>query len=98
MPTWRPLSELESFRTPPPPAQAAPPTTTPQPVVPTSIPVATAARTGLPWENRTSDNWFNSLIETIVMVLTKPDQVFAIMRREGGLGDPLFYAVICGSV
>ncbi len=100
MPTWRPLSELESFRAPtpapPPPQVEAPgPTTTAQPVVP----VATALnlRPGLPWENRTSENFFNALFETIIMVLSKPDQAFAIMKREGGLGDPLLYAVICGS-
>ncbi|MGZ5018947.1 MAG: YIP1 family protein [Chthoniobacterales bacterium] len=101
MPTWRPLSELENFRTaaqpPPPQAAAPPPTAAPaaQPVVPVIAPAA--ARTGLPWETRTGDNLLNALFDTIVMVLTKPDQAFAIMKREGGLGDPLFYAVICGT-
>ena len=100
MPTWRPLSELESFRAPaaPPPPQVEPSSTaeTPQPVVPVATATSTA-RTGLPWENRTSDNFFNALIETVMMVLTKPEQAFAIMKREGGLGDPLLYVVICGS-
>ncbi len=58
----------------------------------------TPARTGLPWENRTSGSFVNALIDTITMVLTKPDQAFAIMKREGGLGDPLLYVVICGSI
>ena len=31
------------------------------------------------------------------MVLTKPDQAFAVMKRIGGLSDPLLYALICGS-
>ncbi len=101
MQIWRPLSELESFRAsvpaPPPPQIDAPsPEVAPQPVIPVATPTITA-RTGLPWENRTSDNFFNALLETVMMVLSKPDHAFAIMKREGGLGDPLLYAVICGS-
>ncbi|MGZ5552683.1 MAG: hypothetical protein ACXWHF_03505, partial [Chthoniobacterales bacterium] len=90
MPTWQPLSELENFRTAaqPPPPQAAPPPTAPaQPVVPVIAP--TTARTGLPWESRREGDLVNSLFETLRMVLTTPDQAFAVMKREGGLGDPL---------
>ena len=30
------------------------------------------------------------------MVLTKPGEAFAVMKREGGLGEPLIYALIGG--
>ena len=32
------------------------------------------------------------------MVLTKPGTAFAVMRIEGGLGEPLLYAIVGGSV
>jgi hypothetical protein len=31
------------------------------------------------------------------MVLTRPSEAFTAMRREGGLGEPLLYAIIGGS-
>jgi len=33
-----------------------------------------------------------------VLVLTKPGEAFTAMRREGGLGEPLIYALIGGCV
>src|SRR4029077_16365083 len=42
--------------------------------------------------------FFNAFIETLSMVLTRPAEAFSIMRREGGLGEPLIYALIGGSV
>jgi hypothetical protein len=105
MATWRPLSELESFLTPPPAAAAVPspaatpateaaPTYASPAIAPTTA--TSATRTGLPWENRSSSNFFNALFDTIVMVLTKPFDAFAVMRREGGLTDPLLYMLIMG--
>jgi hypothetical protein len=35
--------------------------------------------------------------DTLVMVLTKPVEAYRIMRTEGGLVDPLIYAVVGGS-
>jgi len=32
------------------------------------------------------------------MVLTRPAEAFSVMKREGGLGEPLIYALIGGSV
>src|SRR4029453_17110562 len=32
------------------------------------------------------------------MVLTRPPEAFSVMKREGGLGEPLIYALIGGSV
>ncbi len=53
-------------------------------------------RSGLPWEHRQERGFFNAFVETLVMVLTKPGEAFAVMKREGGLGEPLIYALIGG--
>ncbi len=101
MATWRPLSELEDFRTAPPPAAepaAAAGAAAPTALTATPAVAATSARSGLPWENREQTGWFNALLETIQMVLLRPAEAFAAMRREGGLMDPLLYAVILGMV
>ena len=39
-----------------------------------------------------------AFIETLQMVLTRPAEAFTAMKREGGFGEPLIYAVIGGSV
>ena len=89
---WQPLSQFPEFASvagpavPPVRAGAAPPS------------ALAAARTGLPWEHRQERGFFSAFIETLVMVLTKPGTAFTIMRTEGGLGEPLLYAVIGGGV
>jgi hypothetical protein len=57
-----------------------------------------APRSGLPWEHRQQRGLFNAFVETLVMVLTKPGEAFTIMKREGGLGEPLIYALIGGGL
>jgi hypothetical protein len=57
---------------------------------------ATTQRSGLPWEHRQERGFFNAFVETLVMVLTKPGEAFSVMKREGGLGEPLIYALIGG--
>lgn len=96
MANWRPLSELESFRTPPPPVQAASAETNAEPVATavTATAAATQARTGLPWENREQIGFVNSLVDTVTMIFTKPEHAFSIMRQEGGFSDPLIYMVL----
>jgi hypothetical protein len=101
MPTWRPLSDLDSFRNPPPPPPPPQSSTAPeaaQPLATTTTPAAATAplRTGLPWENREGRSFFNALFDTISLIFTKPAEAFSIMRREGGFGDPLIYALILG--
>src|SRR5438552_12063187 len=59
---------------------------------------AAASRSGLPWDHRQERGFFNAFIETLVMVLTKPGEAFTAMKREGGLGEPLIYALIGGCV
>jgi hypothetical protein len=92
MATWQPLSQFPEFGGPA--APAAPP------VQPGAAPTtgAVAARTGLPWEHRQERGFFNAFIETLTMVLTRPAEAFSLMKREGGLGEPLIYALVGGCV
>jgi hypothetical protein len=89
MANWQPLSqfpELGATAPAAPPAQIG--------AVPTSE--AAGPRSGLPWEHRQERGLFNAFVETLVMVLTKPGEAFTVMKREGGLGEPLIYALIGG--
>jgi hypothetical protein len=91
MANWQPLSQFPELGgiTP-----VAPPTQ----IGPTAAPEVAAPRSGLPWEHRQERGFFNAFIETLVMVLTRPGEAFTVMKREGGLGEPLIYAVIGGCV
>src|SRR5439155_11812440 len=91
MANWQPLSQFPELGSA---APAAPPpqigaAATSEPAEP---------RGGLPWERREERGLVNAFIETLVMVLTKPGEAFAAMKREGGLGEPLIYALIGGCV
>jgi hypothetical protein len=92
MATWQPLSQFSEF------GGAAAPAV--PPVQPGAAPTLTtvAGRTGLPWEHRQERGFFNAFIETLTMVLTRPAEAFSVMKREGGLGEPLIYALIGGCV
>jgi hypothetical protein len=92
MATWQPLSQFPEFG-----GTAAPAV---PPVQPGVTPASTivAGRPGLPWEHRQKRGFFNAFIETLSMVLTRPAEAFSVMKREGGLGEPLIYALIGGSV
>src|SRR4029453_795230 len=91
MPSWKPLSEFSEF------AAAAPAGPPPQ-IGATSTGETATARSGLPWEHRQERGFVNAFIETLAMVLTKPDQAFRTMKTEGGLAEPLIYALIGGCV
>jgi hypothetical protein len=92
MATWQPLAQFSEF------GGAAVPVV--PPVQPGATPMSTtvAGRTGLPWEDRKERGFFNAFIETLTMVLTRPTEAFSVMKREGGLGEPLIYALIGGCV
>lgn len=92
MATWQPLSQFSEF------GGAAAPAV--PPVQPGAAPAVTtvAERTGLPWEHRQERGFFNAFIETLTMVLTRPAEAFSVMKREGGLIEPLIYALIGGCV
>jgi hypothetical protein len=91
MASWQPLSQFEEFRdaTPPSPPLQSGAAPSPQPVVP---------RSGLAWDQRQAKGIVNAFIETLQMVLTRPVAAFTAMKREGGLGEPLLYAIIGGTI
>jgi hypothetical protein len=89
MASWQPLSQFPELGAVTP---AAPPAQIPA----GATAEAATARSGLPWEHRQERGFFNAFIETLVMVLTRPGEAFAVMKREGGLGEPLIYALIGG--
>jgi hypothetical protein len=94
MANWQPLSQFAEFAGVTGPA--SPPV---QPgAAPTAATAAAAPRSGLPWDHRQERGFFNAFVETLVMVLTRPGEAFTIMKREGGLGEPLIYALIGGSL
>ena len=86
MASWQPLSQFAEFGGA---APAAPPAQI-------GAAASSTPRSGLPWEHRQERGFFNAFIETLVMVLTKPGEAFTVMKREGGLGEPLIYALIGG--
>jgi hypothetical protein len=98
MPSWQPLSQFVEFGAappapePPPPVGATPMAAISPPIQPTTE--ATAARAGLPWEHRKERGFLNAFIETLQMVLSRPAEAFTVMKREGGVGEPLIYAII----
>src|SRR6266487_1592813 len=92
MPSWQPLSQFAEFGPaiagPAPPPMQPGATSTPQPPMP---------RSGLPWDQRQTKGLLNAFIQTLQMVLSKPVAAFTAMKREGGLGEPLLYAIIGGT-
>jgi hypothetical protein len=89
---WQPLSQFTEF------AGTAAPAVPPVQSGAAPAPTPFGARTGLPWERRQERGFFNAFIETLSMVLTRPAEAFSVMKREGGLGEPLVYAIIGGWV
>jgi len=60
--------------------------------------VVPVAPTGLPWDRRQELGLFPAFIETLKLVLLNPTIAFSAMKTEGGLSEPLTYAVIGASV
>ena len=90
MANWQPLSQFPDL------GGAAPVAPPPQ-ISAASTAAPGAPRSGLPWDERRTKGLFNAFIETLQMVLTRPVAAFIAMKREGGLGEPLFYAIIGGT-
>ena len=84
MPMWKPLSEVIDEVAPDSGGDSA--VATPPPVE------------GLPWERRAEVGFFSGLIETIRLVLLEPTRAFNAMPVTGGLGAPLFFYVLIGSI
>ena len=99
MASWQPLSQFAEFGTaapamPPPPAAV---TSTISPAGAGSTSETPGPRSGLPWDQRREKGLFNAFIETLQMLLGRPTDAFTAMKREGGLSEPLLYALIGGS-
>jgi hypothetical protein len=90
MANWQPLSQFPEL-------QAAAPAAPPAQISTGATSEAAAPRSGLPWDERQTKGLFNAFIETLQVVLSKPVAAFTAMKREGGLGEPLLYAVIGGT-
>jgi hypothetical protein len=96
MTDWRPLGEfaVETPSATPTPSAAAPSSSAISPV-----PATTAAiEEGLPWEHRQQLGFFKAFFDTVSVLLMKPGEAFTMMKREGGMTDPLLFAVIGGSI
>ena len=52
--------------------------------------------TGLPWERRRELGFGKAWFETVSLLITRPSEAFTMMRPEGGLADPLLFALIGG--
>ena len=52
---------------------------------------------GLPWEHREQLGFFKAFFDTVSVLLMKPTEAFVMMKREGGMTDPLLFALIGGS-
>ena len=86
---------------PPRPATPAPPPL-PQEATPSSRAEAGTWQSqptgqGVPWETK-AGGFFGDLFATFKMVLFKPGEFFQEMPTSGGLGRPLLFAIICGSI
>jgi hypothetical protein len=57
---------------------------------------SSAAGDGLPWEHREQLGFFKAYFDTVIMVLTKPGEAFAMMKKEGDLMGPMLFALIGG--
>lgn len=53
---------------------------------------------GLPWEAGETARTPTGALRTLSAVLLSPAQAFQAMRRTGGVGDPLLYLVLVGTV
>jgi hypothetical protein len=55
-------------------------------------------RPGTPWEDRGRIGFVAALVETTQRVLTKPSEFFASMPVRGGIGSPLLYGILVGTL
>lgn len=97
MPSWLPLAQFPEFAAPGATAPAS--GTSAAPVSPVNAPAAMPVeQTGLPWDRRQELGFLKAFCDTVQLVLLKPGEAFSRMKTEGGLLEPLIYALIGGSV
>jgi hypothetical protein len=56
------------------------------------------ARPGTPWEDRGRIGFVPALVETTQKVLIRPSDFFASMPVTGGIGGPLLYGILVGTL
>jgi hypothetical protein len=91
MAEWRALPEIAAAEGPVPLSAAT--TTTAS----GSTSETLAPGSGLPWEHRERLGIFKAFFDTVILILSQPTAAFGIMKTEGGLTDPLLFALIGGS-
>ena len=92
MADWRPLGEFAVER-----ATAAAPSADAAGDASVISPIPGAGpmpEIGLPWEHRQQFGFFKAFFDTVSVLLMKPSEAFVMMKREGGLTDPLLFALI----
>lgn len=94
MADWRPLAQVVPEK----PAVAASisGTTEASAVSVSASGAAGTSGSGLPWEHRQELGLVKAFFDTVIMLLTKPAEAFGMMKTEGGLMDPLLFALIGG--
>ncbi len=96
MADWRPLSQVVPEK----PAAAPVSGATETNALPVSLSgpgAATGSGGGLPWEHRQELGFLKAYFDTVIMVLTKPAEAFALMKTEGDMMGPMLFALIGGS-
>jgi len=63
----------------------------------TAAPVPSVS-SGVPWEHRSEKGFVSAMVETVRDVLLEPARTFAAMPPAGGLGAPLFFFVLTGTL
>lgn len=91
MPDWSPLSQVVTD------GAAGPAAPAPGPAYANALPISDAPGNGLPWEHRQELGFLKAFFDTVGVVLTKPNEAFGMMKAEGGLMEPLLFALIGGS-
>jgi len=96
MADWRPLSQVVPDR----PAAATPVAGATEP---NALPVSLSGTSpsvgsggGLPWEHRQELGFLKAYFDTVILVLTKPAEAFALMKTEGDMMGPMLFALIGG--
>ena len=90
MENWKPLSEFPHLTSAPASPLFAPGTPL------SSIEGESVPRQGLPWDDREKLGFVNAFTETVKLILMEPVKAFLMMKREGGLGGPLLFAIASG--
>lgn len=89
MDSWKPLGEVVAELAPASADASIAPVNPSAPALPSE---------GVPWERRKELGFFTGLFETIRGVMLEPGRTFRGMNPAGGLGAPLFFFVIMGTV